>query len=87
MRFLDFSNKWLQYGQEMIMPFFLFHQPVIIIIAYYVVQWDTSLLVKLLVVVLSSFAVSLGPSRLFVRRISPMRILFGVKPGAGSGRR
>jgi peptidoglycan/LPS O-acetylase OafA/YrhL len=86
-RFLDFSNKWLQYGQEMIMPFFLFHQPVIIIIACYVVQWDTSaklgagagILVKLLVVVLSSFVVSLGLYEVFVRRISAVRVLFGMK--------
>jgi hypothetical protein len=78
-RFLDFSNKWLQYGQEMIMPFFLFHQPVIIIIAYYVVQWDVSLLLKLLTVVLSSFVVALGLYELFIRRISAVRVLFGMK--------
>ena len=86
-RFLDFSNRWLQYGQEMIMPFFLFHQPVIIVIAYYIVQWDTSaklgagagILVKLLIVVLSSFVVSLGLYEVFVRRISAVRVLFGMK--------
>jgi hypothetical protein len=77
--FLDFSNKWLQYGQEMIMPFFLFHQPVIIIIAYYVVQWDVSLLLKLLIVVLSSFVVALGLYELFIRRVSAVRVLFGMK--------
>jgi glucan biosynthesis protein C len=79
MRYLDFSNKWLQYGQEMIMPFFLFHQPVIIVIAYYVVQWDADIVLKLPVVVLSSFVVSLGLYELLIRRTGAARILFGVK--------
>lgn len=64
----------------MIMPFFLFHQPVIIIIAFYVVQWEASILVKLLTVVLGSFVVSLGLYELLVRRIKPVQALFGMKP-------
>jgi glucan biosynthesis protein C len=84
MRYLDFAghpgNRWLQYGQDMIMPFFLFHQPVIIIIAFYVVQWEAGILVKLLTVVLGSFVVSLGLYELLVRRIKPVQALFGMKP-------
>jgi hypothetical protein len=34
MRFLDFTNHRLEYGQEAILPFFMFPQPVIIILAY-----------------------------------------------------
>jgi surface polysaccharide O-acyltransferase-like enzyme len=77
-RYLDFRNRWLEYGQRMIMPFFLFHQPVIIAIAFYVVQWEAGLLVKLLTVVLGSFVVSLGLYEL-VRRIKPLAALFGAK--------
>jgi glucan biosynthesis protein C len=80
MRFLDFSSRLLQYGQEAIVPFFLFHQPVIIAIAFYVVQWQSSILVKLLVVVLSSFVATLGLYEFVVRRIGPLRALFGMKP-------
>ena len=79
MRFLDCRNQWLEYGQEAILPFFVFHQPVIIVIAFYVVQWNVSLLVKLLLVVFSSFLVSVGLYELLVRRIEPLRVLFGVK--------
>jgi peptidoglycan/LPS O-acetylase OafA/YrhL len=88
MRFLDTSNKWLQYSREASYPIFMIHQPVIIFIAFYAVQWDTStmlgagvdLLIKLLVVVIGSFAVSLGLYELLVRRINPVRALFGMKP-------
>jgi len=79
MRFLDFTNRWLQYGQDMIMPFFLVHQPVILTIAFFVVQWDADLWVKLLVVVLGSFVISLGVFELLVKRIAPARALFGMK--------
>ena len=80
MRYLDYTNKWLRYGREATYPFFFFHQPVIIFIAFNVVQWEVSITVKLLVVVIGSFAVSLGLYELLVRRINPVRALFGMKP-------
>jgi glucan biosynthesis protein C len=80
MRWLDFRNRWLEYGQEAAMPFYLFHQPVIIIIAFYVVQWDAGVLVKLPIVVLASFVLTLGLYELLIRRIKPARALFGIKP-------
>jgi len=78
MRFLDYTNKWLQYSREASFPFFYFHQPVIIFIAFYVVQWEISLPIKGLVVVIGAFAVTLGIYELFVRRINPVRLLFGM---------
>jgi hypothetical protein len=87
MRYLDFTNKWLVYGQETILPFYLLHQPVIIAIAFFVVQWDTltalgagiGLAVKLLVVVLGSLLVTLGLVELVIKRINVLRGLFGMK--------
>ena len=79
MRFLDFSNRWLRYGQEAALPFFVLHQPVIILIAFVVVQWNADILVKLPVVVLSSFAVTIGLYELIVRRINALRLVFGMK--------
>jgi len=81
MRFLNFSNKLLRYGQEAIVPFFVVHQPVIIVIAYFVVQWNADLLIKLLVVVFGSFAVSIGLFQLIIRHIRPLRAAFGMKAG------
>jgi glucan biosynthesis protein C len=82
MRYLDFSNKWLAYGQEAVLPFFLLHQPVIVAIAFYVVQWQAGIPVKLLTVVLGSFVASLALYELVIRRIGPLRILFGMKAAA-----
>jgi len=79
MRLLDFSNTWLRYGQEAALPFFVLHQPVIIVIAFFVVQWNADILVKLPVVVLSSFVVTTGLYELIVRRINLLRLVFGMK--------
>jgi hypothetical protein len=79
MRYLDFSNKWLQYAQEAVLPFFLLHQPVIMAIAFYVVQWDTGIPAKLVTVVLGSFVVTLAIYELVIRRTAPLRTLFGMK--------
>jgi glucan biosynthesis protein C len=82
MRFLDFTNQWLRYGQEASMPFFVLHQPVIIVIAYFVVQWNATILVKLPVIVLSSFLVTVSLYEWIVRRLRPLQLVFGMKgPG------
>jgi len=79
MRFLDFTNKWLRYGQEAALPFFVFHQPAIVVIAFFVVQWNAGILTKLPIVVLSSFVVSIGLYELIARRSRPLRLVFGMK--------
>ena len=79
MRFLDFSNQWTRYGQQAVVPFYLLHQPVIVAIAFYVVQWQASVTVKMLVVMLASFVVTLGIYELLIRRVAPLRALFGMK--------
>lgn len=81
MRFLNFSNRFLRYGQEAIVPFFVVHQPVIIVVSYYVVQWNMGLRLKLLVVTAGSFAISLGLYQLVIRHVGVLRTAFGMKSG------
>jgi glucan biosynthesis protein C len=79
MRFLNFSNRLLRYGQEAIVPFFVVHQPVIIVIAYFVVQLNAALVPKLLIVVIGSFLVSLALYQFVIRRVGVLRVAFGMK--------
>ena len=80
MKHLNRSNRWLVYGNDTLMPFYLLHQPMVIVIAYFVVQWDAGITVKLLVIVISSFLATLGLVELLVRPFKPMRRIFGMKP-------
>jgi hypothetical protein len=86
MRFLNFTNSWLRYAQEAVLPFFVFHQPVIIAIGFFVVQWTVGITLKLAVVVLGSFVASIALYELFIRRVRPLRLLFGMK-ARGSAKR
>jgi glucan biosynthesis protein C len=79
MRFLDFSNQWTRYGQEAVLPFYVLHYPVVLTIAFYVVQWQAGVTVKMLAVTVGSFVVTLGIYELLVRRVGPLRTLFGIK--------
>jgi glucan biosynthesis protein C len=80
MTFLNFTSKLLDYGNETIMPFYLLHQPVIIVISYFVVQWDTGIMVKLLVIGIGSLLIVLGLIELLIKPFKFMRRLFGMKP-------
>ncbi|MFC1922679.1 acyltransferase family protein [Chloroflexota bacterium] len=79
MKYLNFTNRWLEYGNETILPFYLLHQPVIIVIAFFVVQWEVNLWLKLLVILISSLFITLGLVELLIRPFRPMRRLFGMK--------
>ncbi len=78
MRYLDFTNKWLVYGRETIVPFYLLHHPAIIGVAYFVVQWNMPTAVKWLAVLLGSFLVTLGLIEV-IKRAKVLRGLFGMK--------
>jgi hypothetical protein len=81
MRYLDHDSKALHYGQATILPFFVIHQPVILAIAYFVVQWEAAIPVKLLVIALGAFVVSIGLCELIIKRVSILRVMFGMKAG------
>jgi glucan biosynthesis protein C len=84
MRYLDRDSRALRYGQATLLPFFVVHQPAILAIAYFVVQWQVPIAVKLPVVVLGSLAATLALYELVIRRLGFLRILFGMKAGRGS---
>jgi glucan biosynthesis protein C len=81
MRYLDRDSKALRYGLGAILPFFVVHQAVILAIAYFVVQWETTIPIKLLVVVLGSFSVSIGLYEWVIKRVGILRAMFGMKAG------
>jgi glucan biosynthesis protein C len=78
MRYLDRDSKVLRYGLTANLPFFVVHQPVILAIAYFVVQWEVAIAVKLLVLILGAFAVSIALTEL-VKRAGILQVLFGMK--------
>lgn len=79
MHSLNYTNRLQQYAQTAILPFFVLHQPVIIVISYFVVQWNLGLWLKLLIVLMGAFAVCVGLYEFVIRRVGFLRAAFGMK--------
>jgi glucan biosynthesis protein C len=87
-RMLNFTNRFLAHVNEMVLPFYILHQTVIVITAYYVVQTGLAIPFKYGITVVASFAVIVILYELLVSRIGVLRFLFGMRgKAAASGSR
>ncbi len=76
----------MKYAGEIGMPFYIWHQTVIVVIAFAVVQWPVGAPAKYLVIAVASLAVTVLLCEL-TRRNAVTRFLFGMKaqrPTSGS---
>ena len=87
-RMLNFTNRFLAHVNEMVLPFYILHQTVIVIIAYFVVQAELAIPFKYGITVVASLAVIVILYELLVSRIGVLRFLFGMRgKAAASGSR
>ena len=73
-------SRALSYANEAVLPFFLFHQTVILSIGWFVIRWDLHLVWKLIIVTVASFAVTILLYEGLVRRFNIVRFFFGMRP-------
>jgi glucan biosynthesis protein C len=78
MRLLNFSNSLLRYATDAVLPVYMLHQTLIIIIGYFVIQWNWPVAAKYPFVVVTVFISALAIYEI-VRRINVTRFLFGIK--------
>lgn len=74
-------SKILTKANEAIYPFYILHQTVIVVMAYYIVKWDTSISWKIILLFGSTFPLILLIYRLLIYPFKLPRILFGMKSG------
>lgn len=79
-RYLTSTNRFLRYANEAVLPLYVLHQTVILVIGYYIVQMDTPIIVKYVLVTTLSFAVIAALYEPLIRRFNILRFLFGMKP-------
>jgi len=78
-RYLSFSNRILKYTNEAVLPFYILHQTVILIIGYYVVRWNTGIMPKYIFICATSFIAIMIIYEFMVRRLNIVRFIFGMK--------
>jgi peptidoglycan/LPS O-acetylase OafA/YrhL len=69
---------WVQRFSEISLPFYIWHQTVIVVLAYFVIQWEAAIPLKFLAIAIPALAVSWGLS-IAVAQTRPTRALFGLR--------
>ncbi len=78
-KFLNKQSKILSYANEAVYPFYILHQTVIIILAYYLKSYNWSFWVKSLIMILGTFGFSWIIYELLIKRWKFVRPFFGLK--------
>jgi glucans biosynthesis protein C len=72
-------DRAIRYANQAVLPVYVLHQTVIVMIGFYVVQWVVPTLVKYLVISFTALVVTLVLFDVGVRRTAVTRVLFGMK--------
>jgi hypothetical protein len=80
-RFLNFNNKVLAYCNEAVLPFYILHQTMILVIGFFVIQWRLGIMLKYLIISSTSLVLIMAIYELFIKRFNVIRFLFGMKAG------
>jgi len=76
---LTANPPFLKYAREAVLPFYILHQTIIVVFGFYIVNWETGVVVKYPVLCLGSFVLILFFYHLLIKRFHPSRYLFGMK--------
>jgi glucan biosynthesis protein C len=78
-KYLNFRNRLLEYCNEAVLPFYILHQTFILLVGWYVVQWNTNIMMKFLVISVASFILIASTYELLIRRFNVVRFFFGMR--------
>lgn len=77
--YLNINNKYRKNFNEGIYPFYLLHQPIIILIGHYIASIDINIFLKFLILTLSSFLTTIALYWFIIKKHKPLRVIFGLK--------
>jgi hypothetical protein len=80
-RRLDFGSPALDHANEAVLPFYILHEPLVMMIGFFVVSWSAPVQIKFFCLAALSFAATLTVYDLVVKRTRFTRVLFGMKAG------
>ena len=78
-QFFTFRTPWLDYANKAVLPFYILHQTVLLVVGYYVLQWGVPDVLEWALVVVISFVIIMACYEYLIRRWNVMRFLFGMK--------
>ena len=78
-RHLTFRNRLLKYANLAVLPFYILHQSVIVVIGFFILEWEWAILTKYLFLSTVSFITIMLIYEFLIKRFGPFRFLFGMK--------
>ncbi len=78
-KYLFFTNKLLRYTSEASLPFYILHQPVIVIIGFLIKDWSLPISLKFFFLTVVSFLIIAFIYHFVIRTLPFLRILFGLR--------
>jgi peptidoglycan/LPS O-acetylase OafA/YrhL len=77
--FINRNTGFRKLANEAIYPFYLLHQPVIVVFGYFILKIQLSIAWEISLILCGSLVISIGIYWFLVRPFNAMRILFGMK--------
>ena len=77
--YLNFTNKGLQYANEAVLPFYILHQTITVVIGFYVADLEWAWQIKFIILMAGTFFGAWGIYHFLIRPFNLMRLLFGLK--------
>ncbi len=81
-RRLSGDHKFLRFASELVLPFYILHEAIIVAVASFVVDLELFVLGKYLIIILVSFSI-IAALLLVIRRFNVLRFLFGMRSRKG----
>jgi glucan biosynthesis protein C len=78
-KYLNFGGKAVAYGNEAVLPFYIFHQTIILLVGWFVIRLNLGILPKYLIIAVCSFIIIMLLYEGLVRRFNVVRFLFGMR--------
>ncbi|MBI5933538.1 MAG: acyltransferase family protein [Chloroflexi bacterium] len=80
MQYLTAHTPRLNYASEAVLPFYVLHQTILLVVGYFVLQWGLPEALEWVITLAISFVGIMAIYEFAVRRFNLMRFLFGMKP-------
>ncbi len=77
-RYLNFSNAFLKYTNEAVYPFYILHQTITVILAFYIVPLEMNMWLKFLLTSLGTAVITLTIYHYLIKPFNIIRPLFGL---------
>ena len=79
-QYLNRDSKFRRVANEAIYPFYLLHQPVILILGFFLIKVEMPDFVRFLLLIITSFGITCALYWFVVRPFNVTRVIFGMKP-------